>query len=65
MAKTALHEQHGSRNPDKSFKTDAGTILAITEKYVAELKSGKMQVKGVSEIDLGNGLFARTFVIQE
>ena len=65
MAKTALHEQHGSKDSSGKFKMDAGMVLNILDKYVAELKSGKMTIKGLSEIDLGNGLFARTFVIQE
>jgi hypothetical protein len=61
----ALHEEKGSKHPDGKLKTDSATVIAITEAYVAKLKDGSVTVKGISEIDLGNGLFVRTFVIQE
>lgn len=65
MSKKALHEAHGSKHSDGNFKTDHATVSPIITAYVAKLASGAFAIKGMSEIDLGNGLFARTFVIQE
>lgn len=66
MDKQALHEKHGSRNHEGHLKNDKDTVVSIAEKYIEKLKSGEHKIVGApAEISLGNGLFVRTFVIQE
>ena len=61
----AHHETLGSKDSKGKFKLDSATTIAITKSYLSKLEDGSHSLKGISEIDLGNGLFARTFVIQE
>ncbi len=59
----ALHAQHGAKLGDQHG--NRAQVKAIAKAYMAKLDSDEMEIEHISEIDLGNGKFVRTFVIDE
>ncbi len=59
-----MHEKHGSKL-GKQEQADQPKVADIAQKYIDEIKAGRMKIEGVSEIDLGGGKYVRSFVIQE
>jgi hypothetical protein len=61
----SLHSQLGSKDAQGNWKLDSTTVNNIVTKYGEAVVTGKMKIEGISEIDLGNGKYARTFIMQE
>lgn len=62
MAHTPLHAKHGAK---LGRQDDQNKVVEVASHYLDEIKAGRMKVEVIGEIDLGNGKYVRSFVIQE
>lgn len=62
MATQSLHSQHGSK---LGAQTDQKKVIALVELYLVEMKAGRMTVDHITEIDVSNGKFVRSFLMDE
>jgi len=57
-----MHEKHGAK---LGKQDDQNKVVEVASAYMEQIKSGKMKIEAISEIDLGGGKYVRSFVIQE
>ena len=60
-----LHKRLNMPGAELGIQNDQKSVITIAQSYIDQMKAGTMVVEAINEIDLGDGRYARTFIINE